>query len=52
MAGNGCWDLSVLMEDVRLVVMETQGAEVLQIRMPAVTTYKVRGLLRVQEGAR
>jgi len=45
------WDLSLSLEETRLVAMESLGAEALGIREPAISSFRTGGLLRVKEGA-
>ena len=43
-------DAGLALGDDRVVAMEAQGAEVLQITMPLVSDFRTGGLLRVEEG--
>ena len=45
-----CWDISIGLESVQLVAMENFGAKVLDVTMPAISSFKTGGLLRVEEG--
>lgn len=45
------WDLSLELEEDLLVAMETLGAEGLGIKEPAISHFRVGGLMRVKEGA-
>ncbi|MFN0125233.1 MAG: hypothetical protein ACKV19_00935 [Verrucomicrobiales bacterium] len=44
------WDLALSFEEVRLVAMETQGAETLGIKQPAMSVFRTGGLFRIKEG--
>jgi hypothetical protein len=46
---SGCWDLSLLLEDIVLVGMKRFEPEALHIEMPVFSTFRTGGLHRVQE---
>jgi hypothetical protein len=45
-----CWDVSVFFEHVTLEAMQQHGAKKLEIKMPVFSDFRIRGLLRVEEG--
>jgi hypothetical protein len=49
-AEAGCWDLSLRIEEVVLLGMESHGAPGLGIKEPAFSSFRSSGLLRCAEG--